>query len=313
MKRMLWFVVLGVLSLHAMERTRILMGTFATLSLPDRDASCADSAFAAMATVDKTLSSYDPHAEIYRLNHRRSIPISAMTYDALSKAKRYYVQSGGYFDVTVGAITRGEYHFGGQERVPGTAELAKAPVGFSLLEFNTTHAALKPGAMVDLGGFGKGFGIDRAAEALRACGAKKAVVGLSGDIRCIGGHCLLGIQDPFSEGTLMTFQTLKRETGISTSGNYRRFVRHKAHNHLIDPKTRESEQAFASVTLIGTTDNSDLDAWTTAASVMPPNKALTFLQTLPVAYILVYSDGTIVESSDLSDYVSRVEKKNEDN
>lgn len=312
MRRIALIVLLCVLSLHAMERTRVLMGTFATVSLPDSNASCADSAFAALSAVDKTLSSYDPNAEIYRLNHQRSIAISAMTYDALSRAKRYYMQSGGYFDVTVGAITRGEYHFGGKERVPGAAELANAPVGFSLLEFNATHAALKPGAMVDLGGFGKGYGIDRAAAALRTCGAKKAVVGLSGDIRCIG-QCLLAIQDPFSNGTLMTFRTLKKETGISTSGNYRRYVENKLHNHLIDPKTHQSEQAFASVTLIGTSDNSDLDAWTTAASVMPPDRAVAFLRSLPVAYVLVYNNGKVVKSSDLDDYASMVGKTDENN
>ena len=286
------------------------MGTFATVSLPDGNGNCADRAFEAMREVDSTLSSYDPHAEIYRLNHERNIAISAMTFDALNKAKKYYAQSNGYFDVTVGSLTRGAYRFGEAERVPDVQEKLKAAVGFSLLEFNATHAALKPGAMVDLGGFGKGYGIDRAAEALRHCGAERATVALSGDIRCLG-ECRLAVQDPFSEGALMTFETFHAETGISTSGNYRRYVGDKSENHLIDPKTRTSEKAFASVTLIGTCSNSDLDAWTTAASVMPPEEAFAFLKQLPVAYVVVFNDGKIVQSANLSHYTNKTEAGHE--
>lgn len=300
-----------LLPLHAAERTRVMMGTFATVTLPDTNVSCSDDAFAAMETVDRTLSSYDPHAEIYRLNHERSIRISPMTHDALLKAKHYYVQSGGYFDVTVGAITKGEFHFGEAERLPDESERKRAAVGFSLLEFNATHARLKPGAMVDLGGFGKGYGIDRAADALKRCGISHATVGLSGDIRCLGS-CLLAIQDPFSEGVLMTFRTRLPETGISTSGNYRRYVGDKTHNHLIDPKTHNSEQVFASVTLVGSAPNSDLDAWTTAASVMPPKKAVAFLSSLPVGYVIVYSDGRIAESSNLKAFIT-TEKAEDEN
>ena len=311
MKSLLLLLMAVTLPLSGVERTQVMMGTYATVSLPDADAVCADTAFAAMRAVDKTLSSYDPEAEIYRLNHDRSVRISPMTYDALRKAKRYYEQSGGYFDVTVGALTRGAYRFGEGKRIPAPSERRHAAIGFSLLDFNATHAALKPGAMVDLGGFGKGYGIDRGAAALKRCGVKRATVALSGDIRCLG-RCKLAIQDPFSEGVLMTFDTVGEETGISTSGNYRRFVGNKSNNHLIDPKTRTPEQVFASVTLIGTADSSDLDAWTTAASVMPPQRSLAFLAALPVSYVLVYDNGTIVKSADLGRYVTEGETGDED-
>jgi FAD:protein FMN transferase len=301
-----------LLTLHGTERTRVMMGTFATVKVPDANAMCIDMAFAAMHAVDKTLSSYDPEAEIYRLNHERTVSLSPMTYDALLKAERYYADSNGYFDVSIGSLTRGAYRFGESERLPGTHETAVAAVGLSsLLDFNATHAALQPGAMIDLGGFGKGYGVDMAVAALKRCRVKKAVVALSGDIRCLG-KCLLAVQDPFSDGMLLTFETKMTETGISTSGNYRRFVGSKSHSHLIDPKTRESEKTFASVTLIGMAGSSDLDAWTTAAAVMPPKAAVAFLASLPVAYVLVYNDGTIVKSANLSRYTLLPEAVHED-
>ena len=264
-----------------------------------------------MASVEKVLSSYDPAAEVYRLNRSGTLQISPALYDALQSAVRYYVESDGYFDVTIGALSRGGYRFGEAERVPGDEEAAAAPVGLKLLEFNATSARLAAGAMLDFGGFGKGVGVDAAAAALRVCGVREGTVALSGDIRCLG-HCLLAIQDPFSEGTLATFESLAPETGMSTSGDYRRFVGDKSHNHLLDPKTRMSERAFASITLVGTVSSGDLDAWTTAAAVMPPEKSIVFLRTLPVGYVLVYNNGTIVESANLSHYLKRVKGKHED-
>jgi thiamine biosynthesis lipoprotein len=304
-------ILIALLPLHGAERTRVMMGTYATVTAPDAQAHCIDNAFAAMARVEKALSSYDPEAEVYRLNRQRRIRTSAMLHDALEKSERYYRRSGGYFDVTIGSLTRGAYRFGEAERIPDRAQMQGAAVGLSLLEFNATSAALKPGAMLDLGGFGKGYGVDRASAALKRCGVKKGRVALSGDIRCLG-TCLLGVQDPFSDRVLLTFETVHEESGISTSGNYRRYVGDTAHSHLLDPKTRTSERAFASVTLIGTADSSDLDAWTTSAAVMPPKEAEAFLSSLGVAYLLVYNDGTIVKSANLAHYVTTVEKKDED-
>ncbi|WP_345984347.1 FAD:protein FMN transferase [Sulfurimonas sp. HSL-1656] len=307
------FVLLLLLlaSLQAAERTRVMMGTFATVSVPDDGAGCIDRAFSAMTFVEKALSSYDPAAEVYRLNRDKTLAISPALYDALQSAVRYYVQSSGYFDITIGALSRGAYRFGEEERLPGRAEVAGLPIGLELLEFNATTAMLAPGAMLDFGGFGKGVGVDAAVASLRQCGVREGTVALSGDIRCIG-RCLLAIQDPFSEKVLMTFESVAPETGMSTSGDYRRFIGDKSHNHLIDPKTRTPERSFASITLVGTVRSGDLDAWTTAAAVMPAEKTVAFLRTLPVGYVLIYNDGTMVKSDNLSHYLRALEAEHED-
>lgn len=296
---------------QAAERTRVMMGTFATVSVPDESSACVERVFGAMDAVESALSSYRPDAEVYRLNHERSLAVSPILYDALLKAERYYVQSDGYFDITVGSLTKGAYRFGEAERIPGAQEKARAPIAFSKIDYDAEHVALAPGILVDFGGFGKGYGIDMATSALKRCGGRQGTIALSGDIRCLG-QCLLAIQDPFSEGIIFKMRTKAYETGISTSGNYRRFVGDRDHSHLIDPKTKQSEKAFASVTLVGPAANSDLDAWTTAAAVMPPEKALRFLDGLPVGYVLVYNDGTIHKSTNLTAFVTIVEESDAD-
>jgi len=288
---------------ETLERTRILMGTFAAVRVPADRAECAEKAFARMERVEKALSSYDPEAEIARLNRTRDAAIGADTYEARGGARRDYRRSGGYFDVTVGSVTRRLFRFGEEERVPGAQELAEAKIGFNGLEFNATHARLAEGITLDLGGFGKGFGVDKGMEALKTCGIEEGAVGLSGDIRCLGG-CAWAVENPAGGAPLFYLRTRLNEEGISTSGTYRRYVNDATHHHLINPKTKIPETDFVSVTLVGGVSSGDLDAWTTAAAVMPEAQARTFLRTLPVGWLLVYPDGSSELSPDLERYVT---------
>jgi thiamine biosynthesis lipoprotein len=273
-----------------LERTQVMMGTFASVELPQEKSAELQESFKILKAVERSLSSYDPEADIYRLNHNREVDLSTYTYEALLLCERYYRESGGYFDITVGSVTKALYRFGEDERVAGTTELQKARIDFNGVHFNEREAHLDEGVTVDLGGMGKGYGVDRAAEYLREKGIAEGKIALSGDIRCLDS-CKMAIQDPFGEGTIASFSTKYPNTAISTSGNYRRYVGDKSANHLIDPKAKLPQQLFASITLISRGSNSDIDAYATAASVMPLEKAIRFLETLDVGYILITVAG----------------------
>ncbi|MGB6019388.1 MAG: FAD:protein FMN transferase, partial [Sulfurimonadaceae bacterium] len=246
--------------------------------------------FEILRSVERSLSSYGPQADIYRLNHERSSMISPYTYEALLLSKRYYQESDGYFDITVGSITKELYRFGEETRIASKRELKNAKVDFKGLHFDTEKAWLDKGTIIDLGGMGKGFGVDKVALYLKEQNITEGKVALSGDIRCLD-ICKMAIQNPFGEGNMAEFITKQPNTAISTSGNYRRFVESKRDNHLIDPKQKESQQLFASITLLSHGTNSDIDAYATAASVMPLEKAITFLDGLNVGYVLITNSG----------------------
>ncbi|MBE0498861.1 MAG: FAD:protein FMN transferase [Campylobacterales bacterium] len=290
----LLFLAIAAQAEGLVARTQVMMGTYASISLPKEQTALSNSLFARLKEVELSLSSYDPSAEIYRLNRDHEVSISRDTYEALRLCSRYYKETQGYFDITVGSITRGLFHFGEAERVPHANELKKAAVNFKGLHFNEEWAWSDEGIVVDLGGMGKGFGVDKAAELLRAQGVKKGIVALSGDIFCLHA-CEMAVQDPFSENILASFMMAQHNTAISTSGNYRRFVKSREYNHLINPKTHSSQQEFASITLLSAhLGNSDLDAYATAASVMPKEKALRFLDGLrKVGYLILTNDKKV--------------------
>ncbi|MFT7004747.1 MAG: thiamine biosynthesis lipoprotein [Sulfurimonas sp.] len=290
------------LEAQTFSRTQVIMSTFITISVDEKDKNLVEHGFNIMKKVDASLSSYKKSAVIYRLNRDKKIKLDSYTYQALKESKKLYKNSDGYFDITVGSITKDLYHFGEQERVPTTKELSCAKVNFKGIHFNKDRATLDKGIKVDLGGIGKGFGVDKVAGYFRANGVD-AKISASGDIRCLD-ICAIDVQDPFSDEILLSFKTSKRDLGITTSGNYNRYVASTKNNHLINPKSKKSQTKFVSITLIGSLSSSFLDAYATASSVMPVRKAYEFLDSLEVAYIVLQSDAKMKISSNISKYTS---------
>lgn len=303
MKVLLLLVLVSSLSMAEMlERTQMLMGTFATITLPQESRKEQQKSFEILRSVERSLSSYDPDADVYRLNHEREASITVYSYEAFLLSQRYYQESAGYFDITIGSITKGLYRFGEEERSVSRDERQKAKVGFDGMHFNAKKASLESGVTIDLGGMGKGFGVDKVAAYLKIQNITQGRVALSGDIRCLD-ICKMAIQNPFGEGEIATFTTKEANTAISTSGNYRRYIKDKSQNHLIDPKRKHAQQVFASITLVSHGANSDIDAYATAASVMPLEKAISFLDGLDVGYLLITNGGEQYINDSLENFV----------
>jgi len=201
--------------------------------------------------------------------------------------------------VTIGAITHGSYRFGyDNEQLPTKTQLKKSWkwVGVHRMKLEGNRVTLLPGTIIDLGGIGKGYAVDLAVDFLKQKRVANAVVAASGDIGCLG-ECTIEIQDPFHpNGHIAKIKSTLPRLAVSTSGNYERYVKNKTNNHLIDPKTGQSQQRYASITLIDTADNTRIDALATAVSVMDEKKAIAMLKKLHIAYVLIQNDGTIIKS-----------------
>jgi len=277
------------------------MSTFVTISTSHKDKQQIEDGFRIMKDVEYSLSSYKKSTPIYKLNKYKKAKIDNYTFEALQLSKKIYEISNGYFDITIGSITKDLYRFGEDERVPSKKELSDAVVNFNGINFDENKASLDDGVKVDLGGMGKGFGIDKVAEYFRKNSISDARISASGDIRCLG-FCSIEIQNPFKGDFLASFKTTKKDLGITTSGNYNRYVESTKNNHLINPKSKESQTKFISITLIGEISSAELDAYATAVSVMPINKAYALLESLGVAYIVLQSDRELKVSSNISKY-----------
>ena len=283
------------------QRSKVLMGTFASISVDAQHKELIKPSFEIIRNVENSLSSYKETSPIFKLNKNKKALLDEYSYEALRASLEYYKQTNGYFNIAIGTITKVLYRFGANERMSSKKALKNALISINALFFTKERAFIKEGIKIDLGGMGKGFGVDKVIEFLKKKDIREAVVALSGDIRCINS-CKIAINNPLNKESVLLTCTVKN-MGISTSGNYNRYVNNTKYNHLINPKTKSSEQNFKSVTLISKLPNADLDAYTTAVSVMPKRKAYEFLQSLHVAYIILDAQNNLTVSENINDYV----------
>ncbi len=273
------------------------MGTLISVTVAKENLS--DEVFALFSDLDNRLSTYKRDSEISRLNRDCDLNVSDVTRNILERSIQMSRLSGGAFDVTIGSVTHGAYRFGYEnEHLPSKTELKESEklVGSHRIKIDGNHVKLLPGTIIDLGGIGKGYAVDLAMATLQSNGVSKAIVAASGDIGCLG-ECVINIQDPFhTNGSIATITSQAKRFAVSTSGNYERYIKNKTHNHLIDPKTGQSQQQYASITLIDTIDNTRIDALATAVSVMDEKKAMILLEKLKIGYVLIHNDGTMIKS-----------------
>ncbi len=112
-----------------------------------------------------------------------------------------------------------------------------------------------PAVMVDLGGYAKGYALDRAATILRARGVSNALINIGGNVLALGTKgktpWRVGIQHPRAPSPLATLDLADGEA-IGTSGDYQRYFELDGvrYCHLIDPRSGAPAQGTQAVTVL---------------------------------------------------------------
>jgi len=293
---------------------RLVMGTFAHVIAVAADSNTANKCIkAALGEIDRIedlMSDYKSDSEIGVLNREgfgRAVTVSESTYEVLQRGVEFGRISDGAFDITIGPLVDLWHSAGEAGSVPSEAELAdvKSKVGYDKLIFDADEKSVRfaaDGMRVDLGGIAKGYGIDKAIEAMQKEGAAGGMVDIGGDIRCFGlppagqNKWRIGLQDSRAvkeetNGRILMVLGLG-DAAVATSGDYRRFVviDGKKYSHIIDAKTGYSGDELASVTII-TQSAVDADALATAVNVMGAEKGLALIEDRPGTEAIVITSA----------------------
>jgi thiamine biosynthesis lipoprotein len=292
---------------------RLVMGTFAHIIAvaPDRRTAdkSIDAALRQLQNIETLMSYHRADSELAGVNrsaHKQPVKVSKETFEVLQKAIEFSRLSDGAFDVTVGPLVDLWRRAAEANSAPTDSELAdtRSKIGYQNLILDANEMTVRfavEGMKLDLGAIAKGYGIDKAVEAMKTCGAVGGLVDVGGDIRCFGKpskgktHWLIGLQDPNDKienrkskiensiGMGAPLLVLKlTDAAVATSGHYRRFavIGGKKQSHIIDTKTGYSSDKLASVTIIAK-DATAADALATAVSVMGAEKGLALIEKLP--------------------------------
>jgi len=270
---------------------------------------------AALAQVNREMSNWDAGSEIARLNAAapgEAVAVSPALHRVLAGAQSVHRASDGRFDVTVGPLVD-LWGFGAgaaQPRVPDEAEIAQAMgrVGQdrALTLGNGTVRKADAGAEVYLSAIGKGHGVDRVADVLRAAGLRDFMVEIGGDIYASGVNgdgapWRIGVESPLPGLTDVARVLGVSGLGMATSGDYRNFFEAggRRYSHIIDPATgRPISHSTVSATVL-TEDAMLADAWATAMLTLGHARGLEIAEAegLAVLFIEASDSGFVTHES----------------
>lgn len=266
------------------RRTVPLMGTLAEIAVVHRDGRWAqgaiDAALRELQRVHRSMTRFSPHSDVGRANLRAAespVRVGADTAAVLASSLRWAGATHGAFDPALGGAV-GLWDIGRRRMPPEEAEIRRW-AGRSL--FRRVEVGREGGVDVvvftepdvglDLGGIAKGWGVDRAVDALRGWGIRDALVNVGGDLYALGvspegDPWQIGVRSSDDPATLSTRLRVS-DRAVATSGDYERYFDHQGrrYHHLLDPVTGEPRRARTHSVTVTADSCMDADAAGTAA------------------------------------------------
>ncbi len=239
------------------RRSVPVMGTVADIAVVHGDRAKAQAAITAaiaeLQQVERWMTRFDPSSDVGRANGSAAVdavPVTADTALVLMEAIGWAEATDGAFDPCLGrAIEAWDVANRQEPPSPGAFTRLAGRRLYRGLDVDARMGArpvvrfTDPDIGLDLGGIAKGYGVDRAVDALRGHGIANAIVNVGGDLYAMGAGAdgepwQVGIRSPFEPDETVAMLPV-RDRAVATSGSYLQYFesRGRRYHHLIDPGT----------------------------------------------------------------------------
>lgn len=239
----------------------------------------AEDALDLIDDLEDQLTVYRDHSEVSRLNATAAtgpVAVEPNLFDLLSRAAVLTNETAGAFDPATGSLIKawGFYRRDGHVPPPRELKAARACSGMRHVVLNATDRTVKyrrAGLELNLGGLGKGYALDEAADLLaRKWGVRSALLhGGGSSVRAIGTPpgqprgWPVAVRHPWEDRTLGTVWLT--DQGFGTSAATFQYFEYNGRKlgHLLDPRTGWPASGTASASVVAPTA-ADADALSTA-------------------------------------------------
>ena len=252
----------------------------------------ADAAFDELGHLEGQLSRYIENSDISRINNLpvgKPLQIGLDAFECLRLSRQIFHETGGAFDVTIGTLLDCWRDQDRNPRIPSDDELRRARrhTGVDLIQLDplryTVRVSVSP-IRVDLGGVGKGYGVDKMAELLQEWDIRTALIhgGFSSVLALDAPADAPGWPVTLSKPgeTKHTLARLNlRRRAVSGSGLQKGW-------HIIDPRTAKPVAGKVAAWSCSR-DAASADALSTAFMVMSPEEIRQYCARHPEVLALV--------------------------
>ena len=309
-----------------------VFGTLVDISIygeeEQRAQALSDHVFKDFQALHDRLHAWQANSELDRLNKAFAAGTEPVAIDdalahMLEDATAWSVRSGGRFNPAIGHLIQ-QWGFQRDEFTPVTIDdaaigklVAANPQMTDIVIQGRQVYSKNPAVKLDLGGYAKGYALDRAADYLRSEGVKHALVNIGGNIIALGKHgehaWRVGIQHPRKPGPIATLD-LEDGWAIGTSGDYQRYFEQggKRYCHLIDPATGYPANLTQSVTvLVAPSDHNGVvsDVASKPIFLAAPTQRVDASKRMGIDHVmLIDATGRISVSADMAKKLRWVEQ-----
>lgn len=252
---------------------------------------------------DEYISKYKETSEIYKLNTNGNTELSEHTAEIISKSLTVAEDSGGAFDITVGALSELWNFDNYTQSIPDEKSIFNAlqTCNYEKVVVSERKVTLGEGQQIDLGAVGKGIACDDAFVVLENSKVSSAVISVGGTVLTYGenpdgDYWTVGIRSPEKDDSSV-FMKLKIDgtSFVSTSGSYEKYFEKdgKIYHHILSTKTGYPvENGLISVTIIA---DSGLvaDALSTACFALGIEKSYSLLEKYNADAVFVCDDARV--------------------
>ena len=299
----------GLSEVKLLKQTRMIMGTFAEVTVYSNDEKTAgkaiEGALDEMGRMDRIMSNYKKDSELSRLNRnavKAPVPCGAELLDVIEKSQYYSELSDGAFDITISPFVALWGFFDEKGHIPPNKEIDRLlpAVSYKNIVISKSVDPKKPSTVflkntqtqIDLGAIGKGYAVDKALEIIKNFGIDNACVNLGGNIYVLGASAgknawKIGVQHPRNKDEILGYLELKNEA-TATSGDYERFfeIKGNRYSHIINPKTGMPVNGIIAVTIVAPT-GTEVDALSTSVFVLGHEKGMELIKKIPNAEAMI--------------------------
>lgn len=264
--------------------------------------------------IEKKLSAYKEDSELSRINKnagKHSVKCSELTLDIIKIALEVAEATNGAFDPSIGCLTQKGYGFGtDKEKLLSKNDQKRLQnfVNYKDIEVSKDSVFLKKeGMALDLGGIGKGYAGDKIIEFLKSKGVKAALVSVGGEIYTYGKVWHVGVQHPRINRLHAQITTSTKDTLVTSSGDYERYIKDPSYNHILNPSSAQSANLYSSLTLISNNlDAGRMDAFNTALFQMSQEEIANICSQYDMAAIIIDKQMFNFEIQDLTQKVKDI-------
>lgn len=229
-------------------------------------------------------------------------------------ANTIYPETDGATNVAAGAVLS-LWHDARESDTPAPPEDARIQqalghIGIGNLQLDAAARTVffaDPAMSLDVGAVGKGYAVEKAAEAAQARGLDSALLNIGGNLRAIGekangeGAWSVGVENPWgSDPAYIQTLTLPDGGNLIVSGDYQRYFEYDGvrYSHLIDLTTGYPARYVSSVAVLTAPEGGGTgDALSTALFCLPETEGRRLLESQPGYEALwMYPDGTTTQT-----------------